>query len=112
MPTASLQLYAEDAQCQAAVQQGRADAYVLDQSILISDAISNPAVKVVGEPFTVDPYGIGVTKTDPSAKKFVDAWLQKIYDDGSWAKLWKATIGTVVSGDAPAPPKIGSVPGS
>ena len=112
VPSAQLQLYAEDAQCQAAVQQGRADAYVLDQSILISDAISNPAVKVVGEPFTVDPYGIGITKSDPSAKKFVDAWLQKIYDDGSWAKLWKATIGTVVSGDAPAPPKIGSVPGS
>jgi glutamate transport system substrate-binding protein len=112
VPTAQLQLYAEDAQCQAAVQQGRADAYVLDQSILISDAVSNPAVKVVGEPFTVDPYGIGVTKSDPSAKKFVDAWLQKIYDDGSWAKLWKATIGTVVAGDAPAPPKIGSVPGS
>ena len=112
VPTASLQLYAEDAQCQAAVQQGRADAYVLDQSILISDAVSNPAVKVVGEPFTVDPYGIGVTKSDPSAKKFVDAWLQKIYTDGSWAKLWKATIGTVVDGDAPAPPEIGSVPGS
>lgn len=111
-PSAKLQLYAEDAQCQAAVQQGRADAYVLDQSILISDAVSNPAVKVVGEPFTVDPYGIGVTKSDPSAKQFVDAWLQKIYADGSWGKLWKATIGTVVSGDAPAPPKIGSVPGS
>ena len=112
VPSASLQLYAEDAQCQAAVQQGRADAYVLDQSILISDAVSNPAVKVVGEPFTVDPYGIGVTKTDPTAKKFVDAWLQTIYADGSWAKLWKATIGTIVKGDAPKPPTIGSAPGS
>ena len=112
VPTAVLQLYADDAACQAAVQQGRADAYVLDQSILISDAIANPAVKVVGEPFTVDPYGIGVTLDDPAAKAFVNTWLQKIYDDGTWAKLWKATIGTVVSGDAPTPPKIGSVEGS
>lgn len=112
VPTAELQLYAEDAQCQAAVQQGRADAYVIDQSILISDAISNPDVKVVGEPFTVDPYGIGVNLEDPTAKAFVAAWLQKIYDDGSWAKLWKATIGTVVEGDAPTPPVIGSVEGS
>ena len=87
-------------------------AYVIDQSILISDAIGNDAVKVVGEPFTVDPYGIGVTKDDPSAKQFVDAWLKTIEDDGSWADLWKATIGTVVEGDAPAPPEIGSVPGS
>ena len=111
-PTANLLLFGEDAQCLAALSQGRADAYVLDQSILISDAIKNQNVKVVGTPFTVDPYGIGVTKSNADAKKFVDAWLQKIYDDGSWAKLWKATIGTVVAGDAPTPPKIGSVEGS
>lgn len=111
-PTAALQLYAEDAQCQAAVEQGRADAYVLDQSILITDALNNPAVKVVGNPFSVEPYGIGVTLKDPSAKKFVDAWLQTIYQDGSWAKMWKATIGTIVQGEPPTPPKIGSVPGS
>ena len=112
VPSAKLLLFAEDAQCQAALTQGRADAYVLDQSILISDAVKNDAIKVVGDPFTVDPYGIGVTLSNPDAKKFVDAWLEKIFDDGSWAKLWKATIGTVVAGDAPAPPKIGSVPGS
>ena len=108
MPTANLQPYTNDAECVAALTQGRADAYVIDQSILISDAIGNPAVKVVGEPFTVDPYGIGVTKDDPSAKEFVNAWLKTIEDDGSWADLWKATIGTVVEGDAPAPPAIGS----
>ena len=112
MPTANLQPYTNDAECVAALTQGRADAYVIDQSILISDAIGNDAVKVVGEPFTVDPYGIGVTKDDPSAKEFVNAWLKTIEDDGSWADLWKATIGTVVEGDAPAPPAIGSVPGS
>jgi glutamate transport system substrate-binding protein len=112
VPTANLQPYTNDAECVAALTQGRADAYAIDQSILISDAIGNPAVKVVGEPFTVDPYGIGVTKDDPSAKAFVNAWLKTIEDDGSWADLWKATIGTVVEGDAPAPPAIGSVPGS
>jgi glutamate transport system substrate-binding protein len=112
VPTANLQPYTNDAECVAALTQGRADAYVIDQSILISDAIGNPAVKVVGEPFTVDPYGIGVTKDDPSAKEFVNAWLKTIEDDGSWADLWKATIGTVVEGDAPDPPAIGSVPGS
>jgi len=112
VPTANLQPYTNDAECVAALTQGRADAYAIDQSILISDAIGNPAVKVVGEPFTVDPHGIGVTKDDPSAKAFVNAWLKTIEDDGSWADLWKATIGTVVEGDAPAPPAIGSVPGS
>jgi glutamate transport system substrate-binding protein len=111
-PTASVLLFANDAQCVAAVQQGRADAYVLDQGILISDASTNPAVKVVGQPFTKEPYGIGLPLNDAQAKTFVNDWLKKIYADGSWVKLWKATIGSVVSGDAPAPPSIGSADGS
>ncbi len=111
-PQATPLLFQEDAQCVAAVQQGRAVAYVLDQSILLSDASTNPAVKVVGEPFTQEPYGIGLPHDDASAKQFVNGWLTKIYADGSWAKLWKATIGTVVKGEPPATPKLGSVPGS
>lgn len=111
-PDAEQVLFAENADCVAAVQQGRADAYVIDESILLSNAVANPDLKVVGEPFTNDPYGIGVTKDDPSAKEFVNAFLTEIEQDGSWAKLWKATVGTVVEGDAPAFPEIGSVPGS
>jgi len=107
-PQANVLLFQEDAQCVAAVQQGRAEAYVLDQAILISDASTNPAVKVVGEPFTQEPYGIGVPLGDPSAKQFVNDWLQKIYADGSWAKLWQATIGTVVKDQPPTPPTVGS----
>jgi glutamate transport system substrate-binding protein len=111
-PSAKVTLFQTDAECVAAVQQGRADAYVLDQGILISDASDNPNVKVVGQPFTQEPYGIGLPKQTPAAKQFVNAWLQKIYADGEWAKLWKATIGTIVPGDAPKPPTVGSVAGS
>jgi glutamate transport system substrate-binding protein len=68
-PGANTLLFQEDAQCVAAVQQGRADVYALDQGILISDASSNPAVKVVGEPFTQEPYGIGLPLDDPMAKQ-------------------------------------------
>jgi glutamate transport system substrate-binding protein len=111
-PKAHVLLFKDDAQCVAAVQQGRADAYVLDQGILIGDAQSNPAVQVVGgDPFTVDPYGIGLNKQS-GAKPFVNAFLKKIEANGDWAKLWKATIGTVVKGNAPKPPQIGSVQGS
>jgi glutamate transport system substrate-binding protein len=105
-------LLQDDPQCLAALQQGRADAYVIDESILISAGSRNPAIKVVGQPFTKEPYGIGLPLDDPAAKQFVNDWLQKIYADGSWAKLWQATVGTVVQGDPPAPPTLGSVPGS
>jgi len=112
VPDAKVTLFQTDEECVAAVQQGRVDAYVLDQGILISDASTNKAVKVVGQPFTQEPYGIGLPKDQGGAKQFVNDFLQKIYADGSWAKLWKATIGTIVKGDAPKPPTIGSAPGS
>jgi glutamate transport system substrate-binding protein len=111
-PQANTILLQDDPQCLAALQQGRADAYVIDESILVSAASRNPAIKVVGQPFTKEPYGIGLPLDDPAAKQFVNDWLQKIYADGSWAKLWQATVGTVVKSEPPAPPTIGSVPGS
>jgi glutamate transport system substrate-binding protein len=111
-PSAKVQLFPNDAQCLQALKTGRVDAYVIDQSILISDASADKSVKVVGEPFSNDFYGIGVTRSDPAAKRFVNDWLVKIFADGSWAKMWKATVGTVVSGNAPTPPKLGSAQGS
>ena len=110
-PKAKVQLFQEDGECVAAVEQGRADAYVIDQGILLGDAMSDKSLKIVGQPFTQDPYGIGLPKGS-AAKKFVDAWLQKIYADGEWAKLWKATIGTKIAGNPPKVPAIGSAAGS
>jgi glutamate transport system substrate-binding protein len=109
-PGAKVLLFSNDAQCVAAVQQGRADAYVLDQGILLSDASANTAVKVVGQPFTQEPYGIGLPHGDSQAVRFVDSWLQKIIADGSWARLWQATIGQATRTTQPAPPVVGSVP--
>lgn len=104
-------LFTDNDSCVAAVQQGRADAYILDESILLGNAVKNTDLKVVGTPFTTDPYGVGVNKDDPTAKAFVNAFLQKIFDSGDWLKLWKATVGLYVDAQ-PTPPKIGSAAGS
>lgn len=111
-PTAHVILFQTNAECQQAVEQGRADAYVLDQALLLGDQYRDPKVKVVGQPFTSEPYGIGLPLSSPEMKTFVNDWLKEIQADGEWAKLWKATIGSVLSGDAPTPPAIGSVQGS
>jgi glutamate transport system substrate-binding protein len=111
-PDAMANLFPSDAQCLQALKTDRVDAYVIDQGILISNASVDKTLKVVGEPFDNDFYGIGLTRDDPQAKEFVNEWLRAIEADGTWAKLWKATIGTVVQGDPPAPPEIGSVEGS
>ncbi|MFF1871105.1 glutamate ABC transporter substrate-binding protein [Kitasatospora herbaricolor] len=111
-PTANIILFETNSECQQAVKQKRADAYVLDQAILLGNAYRDKDVKVVGEPFTTEPYGIGVPLDSPEMKSFVNDWLKTIEANGEWAKLWKATIGTVVSGDVPAPPVTGSAQGS
>lgn len=109
-PKAKVILFQQNTECVQAVLQGRADAYVLDQGILVGDAAKNPGLTVVGQPFTQEPYGIGTPKSHPEMKQFVNDWLQKIEQSGLWAKLWQATIGTVVQGQPPAPPQIGSGP--
>ena len=104
--------FATDPEAVQALTQGRGDAYVQDITLLASDALSNKAMTVVGNPFTSEPYGIGLAHGDDQMKKFVNDWLKQIESDGTWAKIWKASLGTVVQGDAPTPPEIGSVPGS
>jgi glutamate transport system substrate-binding protein len=111
-PTAKITLFQDDASCVAAVRQGRTDAYVLDQGILLGDATKVADVKVVGTPFTTEPYGIGVPKQHPEMKTFVNQWLQQIEAAGLWTKLYSATIGKVATGTPPSPPAIGGVPGT
>lgn len=107
---ASVETLADNESCVAALKQGRVDAYVLDQGVLLGNSKADPDVTVVGEPFTEDPYGIGLNKEQAGALDFVNAFLQAIIDDGTWAKLYDATIGQVIEGEAPAPPTIGELP--
>ncbi|WP_106505603.1 glutamate ABC transporter substrate-binding protein [Brachybacterium timonense] len=96
--------------CVAALKQGRVDAYVLDQGVLLGNSKADPEVTVVGEPFVDDPYGVGLSKDNEDALEFVNTFLQEIIDDGTWKKLWEATLGDVIDGDAPEPPKPGDLP--
>lgn len=111
-PSTKIVSFGTDPECVQALTQGRGDAYVQDQTLLASDASTNQAIKVVGQPFTKEPYGIGLKLGDTAFKKFINAWLVKIEKDGTWAKVWKASLGTVVQSTVPTPPAIGSVPGS
>jgi len=106
-PTAKIQLFDTDAECLEALEQGRADAYVLDQGVLAGDAIANPGIKVLSAVFDQQPLGIGVPLDQPQFEAFVNTWLKQIEADGTWAKLWKDTIGTAVAGNPPVPPKVG-----
>ncbi|BBA96953.1 putative extracellular solute-binding protein [Actinacidiphila reveromycinica] len=106
-PSAKIQLCDINAECLQALQQGRADAYVMDQGLLAGNALTNTDVKVLSGTFSAEPYGIGLPLDEPDFKVFVNDWLKKITADGTWAKVWKATVGTAVPGAAPTPPTVG-----
>jgi glutamate transport system substrate-binding protein len=111
-PSAKVISFGTDPQAVQALKQGRGDAYVQDFTLLASDAAADSSIKVVGQPFTSEPYGIGLKHDDAQFKSFINGWLKKIEADGSWAKVWKATLGSAVESSVPTPPEIGSVPGS
>ncbi|MDF7663106.1 glutamate ABC transporter substrate-binding protein [Bifidobacterium sp. ESL0763] len=107
-PKASAQEFQTDAELVQALKQGRIDAYVVDESLVLGDVAKEPKLlKVAGKPFgDKDEYGIGLPK-DSDGAAFVNAWLKKIEADGTWAKLWKITVGnrTGVT-KVPTPPAI------
>lgn len=111
-PKATITAFGTDPAAVQALIQGRGDAYVQDYTLLASDAASEKQIKVVGQPFTKEPYGIGLKHGDEDFKKFVNEWLKTIQKGGQWGKAWKTTLGTVTDSDVPTPPEIGSVPGS
>jgi glutamate transport system substrate-binding protein len=105
-----VQTLPDNESCVAALKQGRADAYVLDQGVLLGNSAADPEVTVVGEPFVDDPYGVGLAKESEGAVDFVNTFLQEIIDSGAWEALWTATIGEVIDTEAPEPPTPGDLP--
>jgi ABC-type amino acid transport substrate-binding protein len=74
------------------VQQGRADAFGMDDILLygLRASAQNPAeLAVVGEALQVEPYAIMVRKDDAAFKKLVDDTLAALMQSGEFESLYK-----------------------
>lgn len=70
------------------------DAVTTDDAILKGFAAQDPdTLKVVGEPFSQEPYGIGLNKDDAALRAKINALLQTSLDDGTWQKIYDSTLG-------------------
>lgn len=79
-------------QCVEALKSGQVDAVTTDQAILLGYAAQEPdALKVVGQPFTTEKYGIGLTKGDTALRKFFNDTLTNGKD--TWQKIYDSTLG-------------------
>jgi glutamate/aspartate transport system substrate-binding protein len=73
------------------LESGRADAFVMDGSILAANASKSRNAadyKMVGEVLSVEPIACMLRKDDPAFKKAVDDSIKRQIADGSLAKLY------------------------
>jgi glutamate transport system substrate-binding protein len=81
-------------QCVEKLASGEIDAVTTDDAILKGYAAQEPdTFKVVGKVFSTEPYGIGLNKDDSALRGKIDDILQKALDDGTWQKIYDATLG-------------------
>ena len=95
---------AEFTDCLVLLQQGQVDAISTDDTILLGLAAQDPTVQVVGSKFTDEPYGIGVNQNHPEFVRFINAVLERMRQDGSWATIYNRWLGRVGGGTTPSPP--------
>ena len=73
------------------LESGRADAFVMDGSILAGNIATakNPAdFKIVGEVLSVEPIAIMIRKDDPLFKRLADDTVKSMIKSGEMIKLW------------------------
>jgi glutamate transport system substrate-binding protein len=91
--------------CLGPLRSGDVDAVTTDNVILAGLADQNAGeFEVVGNPFTAEPYGIGLAKDDTEFRDFINDVLEESYEDGTWADAWEATAGSVL--ETPEPPAV------
>lgn len=91
--------------CLEPLRNGQVDALTTDNVILSGFIDQNPGeFKLVGEPFTEEPYGIGLQKGDDEFRNWINDVLEASYDDGRWQEAWESTAGAVL--ETPEPPEV------
>ncbi len=83
--------------CLEPLRTGQVVAVSTDNVILAGLAAQNEGeFKVVGEPFTEEPYGIGLALDDTDFRAFINDVLEESYADGTYEAAWEATAGQVL----------------
>jgi len=90
--------------CLEPLRSGQVAAVSTDNVILAGLADQNEGFEVVNNPFTEEPYGIGLALEDDEFRSWINDVLTESYDDGDWEAAWEGTAGKVL--DLPEPPAV------
>ncbi|MFF0740125.1 glutamate ABC transporter substrate-binding protein [Streptomyces sp. NPDC004111] len=104
-PRADLVAYDTYSVCVDNLLTYQVDAVTTDDTILMGYAAKVPdEMKVVGTPFSKEPYGIGVPRGDNALRFAVDDALAAREKNGDWQKAYDVTLGLSGRKATPAPP--------
>jgi glutamate transport system substrate-binding protein len=88
-------------QCVEQLKNGQVDAVTTDESILIGFAAQDPDnLKVVGEPFSEERYGVGLAKGDTALQEFINTMFTD--NPEIWQAIFDKNLGPAgVEGEQP-----------
>lgn len=104
VPGVNLQEFGTYSECVSALQSNAVDAVTTDDTILAGYAAQDQyqgQLRVVGEAFTEELYGIGIQKGDVDKCDQINEALTEMIDDGSWQTAFDETLGA--AGFTPGP---------
>ncbi|MFT4086000.1 MAG: glutamate ABC transporter substrate-binding protein [Gordonia sp. (in: high G+C Gram-positive bacteria)] len=90
------------ADCLVLLQQGQVDTITSDDTILAGIAAQDPWVKMVGQSFGAEDYGVGIAKNKPDLVRFVNGVLEQRRADGSWNTSYNRWLSVLGPGSPPA----------
>jgi ABC-type amino acid transport substrate-binding protein len=88
-PTAKIIAFRDYTAAWLALAQGRADAFTGSLNVLQGFLKDNPNFKIVGEMFSVEPFGIGVRQGDSDLRDEINFALQDLWTSGEYATLYR-----------------------
>ena len=91
--------------CLVMLQQGQVDAVSTDDTILAGMAAQDPTLKVVGEQFTQENYGIGIPKDNEDMVRYVNAVLDEIRSTGVWQDSYHKWVEPSLGSASPPSPQ-------
>jgi glutamate transport system substrate-binding protein len=101
-----LQEYGGYSECVTGLESGAVDALTTDDTILAGLAAANEGkFKLVGEGFSDENYGVGLEKDNTELRDDINAAIEKMFDDGSWAAAVEKHLGPA-GFETPEPPAI------
>ena len=97
-------------ECVDQLKNGSVDAVTTDGAILLGYAAEAPdEIKVVGEPFSEERYGVGYSLESPELCEFLNTTLEESFTNGAFQTAFDKTLGES-GNEAPATPTLDPCP--